>query len=117
MVTKADDVNPDAAEKPDVYVDSPQVQNGKLYVGNGVVSKDTYVLLPEYLDAFSDYVVDMDFKQTFVCDKNNGRFAGLLVRVNRNTAGDTTTFGDAYYTLARRRQPAVPGWRSAALAG
>jgi len=25
-----------------------------------------------------------------------------LVRVNRNTAGDTTTFGDAYYTLARR---------------
>lgn len=102
VVTKADDVNPDAAEKPDVYVDSPQVQNGKLYVGNGVVSKDTYVLLPEYLDAFSDYVVDMDFKQTFVCDKNNGRFAGLLVRVNRNTAGDTTTFGDAYYTLARR---------------
>lgn len=116
VVTTNADVNADAAEKPDVYVDSPQVQDGKLYMGNGIaLSSRTYVLLPEFLDAYSDYVVDMDFKQSY--SFNNLMYCGILVRVDRNTAGDITNLTNAYGTMSRRSATGSTGLEICGIGG
>lgn len=90
-VVKNDDVTDDPSLQHDTYVATPQVVNGKFVMGNGVVNdKWSYVLLPEFLDDFADYTVDMDFAQTYTA-MNVYFYCGLLVRAGRQTAGDVTT--------------------------
>lgn len=82
------------------YINQPQVKDGELWIGNGVNNNYTYVWLPEFLDAYGDYSVEADIRQTWA--NNNMRIGGIVVRGNRtmNAAGTHPTGG--YRVMVRR---------------
>lgn len=84
------------------YVAAPQVKNGQLIVGNGVLDKASSVLLPSFLDQFGDYAVEMDFNQNYVLD--NMRYCGAVLRAQRGESGG---LDDGYYYMFRRASHAA----------
>ena len=81
-----DDQEVKTAAKQPLYVDQPKVLDGRLVMGNGLLSKPTYVFLPEFLDAFGNLQVEMTAKESFVF--NNVQTAGLLLRASRKLTED-----------------------------
>ena len=100
------DVTDDPALKHATYIDQPQVKDGTLYLGNGVVRTPTYVYLPEFLDSFGDYLVDMDAKQTFVF--NNVQTCGVVLRADRETTEAGIPVA-GYRAVAQRSQTGTTG--------
>ena len=96
------DVTDDAEQKHATYVDAPQVKGGKLILGNGVKSAAvTCVYLPELLDRFGNYTVELDAKQSYVF--NNVQGMGLVLRAGRET-GETGLPAEGYHVFFRRSQ-------------
>lgn len=99
-VTANADVTDDASLKHDTYVDAPQVKGGKLILGNGVKSAAvTYIYLPELLDSFGNYTVEMTAKQSYVF--NNVQGIGMVLRASRETT-EAGIPAEGYRMLALR---------------
>lgn len=76
-------------------------RTGKMHLGSGLANKETRVLLPQFLNDFADYQVDMDVANTMAY--NNVRWFSLLLRTDVTETDGVVKLNDAYNTLGAPR--------------
>ncbi len=69
---------PDSYTIETVGLGSTGIENGYLYVDSPDIGDPTRVLLPQYLDGFKNYIIDVDF--TILTALEEGRWASVMYR-------------------------------------